>query len=372
MHGTQYRVPLFRPFIPDGLSRSLLSVLDSGWIGEGPQVKKLENALAQFLDVKDVVCTNSCTSAITIALHLAGVGPGDEVISTPLTCVATNLPVLLCGAKIIWADIDPDTGNISSASVRNAVTDRTKAILVVHWGGYPCDLDALSEISHQYRIPLIEDAAHALGSTYKGRRLGNHGDFVCFSFQSVKLITTGDGGALVCRDPTNISSARQLRWFGIDREKRYASGIDSYDITLLGSKYHMNDIAATIGLESILHVDRLLKTHCAHARCYREALVNVPGVRLIQSARWEGANNYLFTALFDNRDDLRRKMKEEGIESSPVHTRNDVYSVFSEARFSQRHVHLENFAARMLCLPIGYWVTEDDVHSICDLIRRGW
>jgi perosamine synthetase len=244
----------------DDLGRSIAGVLESGWIGEGPAVKEFELALAQRIAAPNATALNSCTSAIQLALRLAGVEPGDEVITTAMTCAATNMPILLAGAMPVWADICPSTGNISPQSISEKITEKTRAIMVVHWGGYPCDMDSIAEIAARKGIPIIEDAAHALGSTYRDKNIGTHADYVCFSFQAIKAITTGDGGALVCREPAALERARSLKWFGIDRDKRVVNdyNIADWDILEPGYKYQMNDIAATIGLSQLPYLDDVI------------------------------------------------------------------------------------------------------------------
>jgi perosamine synthetase len=365
-------IPILQPFIAPDILGVLSKTLYSRWIGEGTKVNEFERALSKYLKVNEVVCTNSCTSALDIALQLSGIGYRDEVISTPLTCIATNTSILQRGATIKWADIDPQTGNINHSSVEKVISNKTKALIMVHFGGYPCDIDALHEIVKPYKIPIIEDAAHAFGSKYKNQKIGSHSDFVCFSFQAVKNITTGDGGAIVCKDRENALKAKKIKWFGIDREKRHKHGIDSYDINLLGSKYNMNDLDAILGIKSLEHFEHNLDIHRTNAATYIKNLEGIPGVKLIQLKERENSNNYLFTACFENRIELQNKLLAEGIESSALHIRNDKYSIFREFLPTSPLIHLDEFAKQMLCLPIGYWVKGEDVEHICELIKKGW
>ncbi|GBD34621.1 UDP-4-amino-4-deoxy-L-arabinose--oxoglutarate aminotransferase [bacterium HR35] len=208
----KYKIPILRPFMPKGIINKLRKVLYSGWIGEGPVVKQFEQALKDYLGNRYIVSVNSGTSALWIAYHLAGIKKGDVVITTPLTCSATNIPLLHLGAKIVWADIDINTGNIDPLDVENKVKKikKVKAIVIVDYGGMPCDMDRLIFISKKYKIPIIEDAAQALGAEYKGIKIGNHNDYVCFSFQAVKTITTVDGGALCLKNRKDYERAKNL------------------------------------------------------------------------------------------------------------------------------------------------------------------
>ena len=200
---------------------------------------------------------NSGTSALRLALALIGVGPGDEVISTPYTMVATNTAILEQYAKPVFADIKYHSINIDPADIGHRISDRTKAIMCVHWGGYPCDMDEIHKIASDYKIPVIEDAAHALGASYKNKPIGTISEFTTFSFQAIKHLTTGDGGLLSVKSESKFKEGLRRRWFGIDRANRKKTFIEDPvdDIKEVGYKYHMNDIAATIGLEQLKYFD---------------------------------------------------------------------------------------------------------------------
>src|SRR6185312_763382 len=324
-------IPLFKVFMPAKVIPALEGTLFSGYIGEGPRTAQFEKELAHWLDVDEVVSVNSGTSALHLAMHLAGVGPGAEVITTPLTCLATNTPIASLGAQPVWADIDPSTGNISPDAVARLCNENTRAIVAVHWGGYPCDLDELAAIARRWSIPLIEDASHALGSSYKGRRIGQNADFACFSFQAIKLLTTGDGGALVSRSPDVAERARRLRWFGLDRRLPSDNCRWEQDVAEHGYKFHMNDIAATIGLEQLRHVDANLALHQKHAARYDHALRHCRHVRPLRRAADRESACWLYTVRVNERNAFIEHMRAAGIESSRVHVRNDEYRMFGDA-----------------------------------------
>ncbi|ETW94426.1 MAG: hypothetical protein ETSY1_34865 [Candidatus Entotheonella factor] len=323
------------------------------------------------LDPYNLVAVNSCTSAITLVLHLSGVTAGDEVITTPMTCTATNEPILHTGARLRWADVDLDTGNIDPSSILPLINERTKAIVAVHWGGIPCDLDTLSEIAEKHDCVLIEDAAHALGASYHERPIGHHGHFVCFSFQAVKLITTGDGGVLACREPMVAQRARRLRWYGIDRDRRAEFGED-YPIDELGFKFHMNDIAAAIGISAMPHLSELLEHRAQIATLYDTELSSCEGIHLLSRAQHLTSANWLYTLRVERRNDFRRALAEAGIETSPVHQRNDQYTAFPPLEPDYPLPGLEAFTQQMVCIPIGHWVTLEDAERIVSVIREGW
>ncbi|MBS3125467.1 DegT/DnrJ/EryC1/StrS family aminotransferase [Candidatus Woesearchaeota archaeon] len=209
--------------------------------------------IKQQLKIPFPVTVNSGTAAVHLALDIAGVGPGDEVITTSLTCAATNHAILMQYAKPVFADVQYDTGNIDPEDIEHRITPKTKAVLVVHWAGYPCDMDEINAIAKKHNLPVIEDAAHAMGASYKGKPMGTISDFTCFSLQAIKHITTGDGGILCTNNIQDYQKGIRRRWFGIDRNHRIPSvlGHADYDIVERGFKYHMNDIAAAIGLAQL-------------------------------------------------------------------------------------------------------------------------
>jgi perosamine synthetase len=357
-------IPLFMPYIPpmDELLPALRRTFESGYIAQGDRVAEFEQRFGKFLYHPDVVAVSSCTAALHLALEMIGVR-GGEVVSTPMTAEPTNLAILHAGADIVWADVDPHSGNICPASVEENITERTRAIMVVHYGGVPVDLDAIHQIAMRHNVPVVEDAAHALGAKYNGVMIGNHSHYVCFSFQSIKHLTTGDGGALTCPD---AKQARRLRWFGIDRQAPRTE----MDISELGYKYNMNDITATIGLVQLEHIDEVIQLHVDNGRYYDRALVDVPGLELCTWSDGAEPSYWLYTVLAQDRDGLSRKLAERSIASSLVHRRNDYHSIF--ARSKKELPGLDEFWSRMLHIPCGWWVTAEDREYIAGVIRSGW
>ena len=367
-------IPLHKVFMPndiDEIINPLREVLRSGWIGEGPKVEEFESAIADYLDTENITSLNSCTSALQLALRLCGVGLGDEVITTPMTCMATNAPIVLTGATPVWADVDPNTGNIDPQSIREKISIRTRVIMVVHWGGYPADLSEIEAIAREYQLKIIEDCAHAWGSEYQGRRIGSHSDFCCFSLQAIKHFTTGDGGVLVCNSKADHDRARSLKWFGIDREKRELndSGIAEWDIVEAGYKFHMNDIAATIGLAQIPYLPELIAQRQANAAYFRDQLRDLDRVQLLAQQDDRSSSFWLFTVKVQNRVDFIRTLQQAGISASIVHERNDCHSIFS--RYSSKTlVGVDEFSQQMVCIPVGPWVKEQHRELITNTIRQ--
>lgn len=363
-------INLFRVHTPAAIDEPLLKTLHSGYITEGPQVKEFEERVADFFGNKNITALNSGTSALTLALRLAGVGPGDEVISTAMTCTATNLPVLLAGGTLKFADVDPMNGNISPESIKKLITKKTKAILFVDWGGMPADLDEIVSIARAHDLKVIEDAAHAFGAEYKGKKVGQIADFTCFSLQAIKHITTGDGGLLACLSADDDARAKVLRWYGIDRSK---NGLDSridQDIEEWGYKFHMNDLSATIGIVQMDHIDKILAAHRKNAQVYAHSINRkyfvIPYESYDRRSAW-----WLYTLMLPSRaerDDFKKYMERHDIQVSQVHKRNDQYTVFKNVK-NKGLAALDYFADRMICIPVHWDLTtgeRDYIIQVCN------
>ncbi|HTK82439.1 MAG TPA: DegT/DnrJ/EryC1/StrS family aminotransferase [Bacteroidota bacterium] len=346
--------------------------LETTWISEGPRVKEFEAALSEKLGLVNPVALNSGTTALHLALVVAGIGPGDEVIIPAQTFVATGLAVQMQGAKPVFADIDKMTGNISPEDIRKKITPLTKAIMPVHWAGYPCDMDEIGEIARQHNLIVIEDAAHALGATYRGRSVGSISDFTCFSFQAIKHLTTGDGGAVCCKDPKDLHDAFLRRWFGIDRagSKPSILGEREFDISTVGYKYHMNDLAAAVGLGNLSGFSANLARRRAIGTRYQRELKSIPGLTLLKYEGDRESSYWLFTFLVERRTDFIRKLQSEGIPSSVVHLRIDRYSVFGGQ--TPDLPGQEYFNEHQIAIPVHNALSDQDVDKIIRCIRSGW
>jgi dTDP-4-amino-4,6-dideoxygalactose transaminase len=359
-------IPLFKVHMPAAVDDAVIGTLHSGYITQGPKVEEFEGRIAEFLGTPNVVTLNSGTSALTMALRLAGVGPGDEVISTAMTCTATNLPVLSLGGTLLFADADPISGNISAESVEKLITPKTKAILFVDWGGMPADLDEIMGVARAHDLKVVEDAAHSFGAEYKGKKVGQIADFTCFSLQAIKHITTGDGGILTCKDPADAERAKTLRWFGIKRDTDSLDSRIDQDIVEWGYKFHMNDLNAAIGIVQMDYIEQVLRNHRKHAAVYDDALdkyfvrQNQGGDRV--SAYW------LYTLLLPSkveRDQFKDFMTERGIQVSQVHKRNDKYTVFKDVKNNGLD-GVDYFSDRMICIPVHWGLSIMDLNQIIE------
>lgn len=355
-------IGLFRVGMADTVGPLLAEVLaerrdGSRYIGQGPMVELLEVELAAALGLAEPpVTVNSGTSALTLACHMAGGRPGAEIVTTPMTCVATTAAIMATGATPVWADVDPTTGMLDPASAAAARSDRTVAAMVVDWGGAYPDFDALRAALPG--LPLIEDAAHTFGPLPLAR-----GDYTAWSFQAIKFLTTGDGGAL--RVPAGAGDrARRLRWFGLDRTST-ADFRAAQRIGEIGFKMHMNDIAAAIGLGNVALALEHLEAQRLNGRFLTEMLVGAPGIAV--PARSTPYDCYwIATALVGNRASFQRHMAQRGIETSPVHERNDAHPGAARASGPWRVPcpGLDAFAAAEVALPCGWWLTERDMERV--------
>jgi perosamine synthetase len=346
--------------------------LRSGMVSEGRRVREFEEVLSRQLGLVRPVALNSGTSALHLGLVLAGVGPGDEVILPPQTFVACGLAIMMCGAKPVFADIQPDSGNLDPSAVRAKLSPRTKVIMPVHWGGYPCDMDEIHAVATTAGVVVMEDAAHALGATYKGRPIGSISQLTAFSFQAIKHLTTGDGGALCCRDPKQYEEARRRRWFGIDRARDKASilGERQYNLTSVGYKYHMNDVAAAIGLGNLPELPAQLARRREIAAVYRRELRNVAGLTLLRLEPDRESAWWLFTVLVERRENFVPALAERGVPTSVVHQRIDRNEVFGGP--NEDLVGQRLFDDSQIALPLHAALTDSEVEQVIDAVRHGW
>ncbi|MDV6033130.1 MAG: DegT/DnrJ/EryC1/StrS family aminotransferase [Phycisphaera sp. RhM] len=365
-------IVLFHPHVPESAIEGVADTLRTRWIGQGPKVERFEEAFRLALGSKHhPVAVGSCTDAIHLAYVLCNLKPGDEVIVPVFTCTATNIPLLYHGIRIRFADAQLGTMNIDPQHVRSLVTDRTRAIVCVHYGGLPCDMDELQAIATDAGVPLIEDAAQAVGASYKGAPVGAISDFTAFSFQAIKHITTGDGGMLMIRDPQLVAKTKRIRWFGIDREAKQ-EGTWRNDISEIGYKYQMTDIGAAMGLAALETLDDVLALRQSILNRYIRRLAGIDGIEVVGAKLEDRVHAaWLCTVLVDRRKDLERKLRDASIESGQVHFRNDRYSVFANFREGELP-NMNALEERYLVLPLHTHMSLADADRVCDVIQSGW
>ncbi len=362
----------FNTYISEKSIKKAVETLRSTYVSEGKLVREFEQKLTQKLGLANPVALNSGTSALHMALILAGVEPGDEVIIPAQTFIATGMAVLYLNAVPVFADIQPDTGNIDPESVKKKITSKTKAIIAVHWGGYPADMDEINSIAKERNIAVIEDAAHALGAIYKGRPIGTVSRFTCFSFQAIKHVTTGDGGALSCLSKGDELQARRRRWFDIDRENSIPSflGEREYDAANTGYKYHMNDLAAAVGLGNLEDFENNLNRVRQTADKYISEFKNIDGLTLLKYKNDRKSAYWLFTMLVERREDFVRALASRRVPASVVHLRIDKNSVFGGIKNDLSNMNV--FNEYQVSVPVHSGLTDEEIELVTVSVRAGW
>lgn len=361
-------IPLIKTSLPprDILMPELEKILYSGYIAQGEKVEEFERSFESYIGKGFSLSLNSGTAALHIALILAGVKTGDEVISTPLTAEPTNVAIKMSGAKIRYADIDYNTGNIDPDSVEKKINGNTKAILVVDYAGTPVNVTRLQEISKKYNIPVIEDAAHALGAKFNGKHTGCHFPFTIFSFQAIKHLTTIDGGILQIQNQSEYEKGKLIRWFGIDKK---LSRLEN-DIKFQGFKYHMNNVNATIGMVQLSAINQIVHAYISNGKFYDKNLTNIPGIELLQYYLNSEPSYWLYTMKVENRDGFVKKLAENGIMASELHKRNDSHTYLND--FNEILPNMDSFYKKLVHIPSGWWVTDEDRRKILQTIKEGW
>jgi len=361
-------IPLVKTCLPPSnkLIPELEKILYSGYIAQGEKVELFERAFEKLIGSGHSLSVNSGTAALHVALILAGVSVGDEVISTALTAEPTNVAIKMVGAKIRYADVDYETGNISPPSIEANINEKTKTIMVVDYAGIPANVPAIQAISKNYNIPVIHDAAHALGAKFNGLSTGNHFPYSVFSFQAIKQLTTIDGGMLQIQNKEKYEKAKLIRWFGIDKKKTRIEN----NIQIQGYKYHMNNVNATIGLVQLNQIDRILNAHIENGKYFDEHLNNIPGIELINYYPGSEAAYWLYTLKVENRDGFIKRMAEIKVMASELHKRSDWHDYLND--FNQRLPYLENFYSKMVHLPCGWWLNPEERELIIETIKKGW
>ena len=349
-----------------------LEVLSGSWIGEGAMAAEFERQLSARLGLVNPVTVNSGTAALHLALVIAGVGAGDEVIVPAQTFVATAMVVMQCGATPVFADIDPQTGNMDAQDLKKRITEKTRAIIPVHYGGMVCNLSEIYYAARGFDLSIIEDAAQALGATYAGMPIGSISRFTCFSFQATKHITTGDGGALCCLDENDAREALRRRWFGIDRQntKTAEEGNREFDINEVGYKYHLNDLAAAVGLGNLEELEERLRRRREIAGIYREKLKNAPGVELLRLDEWQEPAYYIFTMLVEERLDFVRALRARCVPASVCMRRIDRNTLFGGMRDDLPGT--EYFDEHQISIPCHEGLSDEDVEMVVGAIKEGW
>jgi dTDP-4-amino-4,6-dideoxygalactose transaminase len=338
-------IKLFKPYVHQNAIDNVVRVLKSGQLAEGPEVKEFEKEFGDHFNKKHVVSLNSGSAALELAYELAGLSSDDEVLTPALTCTATNIPLVRRNVKIRWVDTDYDL-NLDVNDLKKKLNSKTKAIVFVHFGGNNRGLEECLHLSRQYRIPLIEDAAQAVGSPLWGV-----GDYTCVSLQAIKSLTSGDGGVLLTDREDDYRRAKRLRWFGYDRGRKQRLG--DIDLEEAGYKYHMSDVTAAIARGNLSVIDEIV--------AHRRALAETYKAHGIPAGIW------FAHVLADDRNALQKKLADNGVETGIHHYRNDKYTLFGGRQKLPKMDEIEN---KYLLLPLHMDMTIEDVEFIAKIINE--
>jgi dTDP-4-amino-4,6-dideoxygalactose transaminase len=361
-------LPFTRPSIDEETIAGVVEVLRSGWITSGPKVKEFEAELTRFLAGRPVRTLNSGTAALEIGLRLAGVGPGDEVITTPLSWVATSNVVLGLGAKPVFVDVDVATRNIDLEHIEAAVTQRTRAILPVYLAGLPVDIDRLYALAGKHGLRVVEDAAQAFGSTWKGTRIGSRGDLIAFSFHANKNVTSAEGGCIVLPEAGDIALCEKLRLQGVTR-----SGEDGMDVDVVGGKYNLTDIAARIGLGQLKRVAEFTNKRRELARQYFE-LFDRDLQCTLPVADFENSNWHMFQVVLPPRaprGEFIAKMRDRAIGIGVHYPAIHLFSLYRSLGWREgQFPNAERIGKGIVTLPLFPQMTRADVERVCKAAAR--
>ena len=364
-------IPVFRPSFDDEEWQALREPLENGWVTIGPKVKEFEEAFAAYVGAPHAVALNSGTAALHLALEALNV-KGGEVITTSLTFVSTNHTILYNDATPVFADIEEDTLNIDPRRIEALITPRTKAIMVVHYGGHACDMDRILELARPRGIKVIEDAAHACGSEYKGRKIGSISDATCFSFHAVKNMTTGDGGMITFHDPEIDQHMRNMRWMGLtgDTWARSSAGNHYswyYEAEDVGFKYYMNDIAAAIGLVQLRKLDRLNARRRELSRHYDRCFADLDWVLTPVEKEYTRSSNHNYVVRVPQRDEMISYLRAHGVSASVHYVPNHFYAMYRDCKADLPVT--ERVWQQMVTLPLFPDMTEAQVEQVVDTVR---
>lgn len=374
-------LPFAQPSIGEDEISAVVEVLRSGWLTTGPNTIEFESQFKSYVGARHAVAVNSCTGALHISLAALDIGPGDEVITTPFTFASTGNAILYQGSRPVLVDIESDTFNISPEQIESAVTERTKAIIPVHYAGHPCNMDAIMEIAARYNLHVVEDAAHAIGAEYGGHKVGSLNDISCFSFYAIKNMTTGEGGMVTFQDDAIANRLQRLRLHGISRDawKRYqVTGSWYYEIEELGFKYNMTDLQAAMGLVQLRKLDNFINKRQEQARYLCSRLEKLPQIRLPRERAGIRHAWHLFPILLDlkalrvDRSHFMEAMSAERIGTSvhfiPLH----MHPLFQQ-RFGYKPGDFpvaDSVYESIVSLPLYPKLTQEDLDDVAEAVTK--
>ena len=372
------KIPLAKPYLDKEDAQNAYDTILTGWVTQGPRVQEFEEKFANYVGSKYAVALSNCTTALHLAMIVAGVKEDDEVVCPSMSYVATANSIRYVGAKVVFAEVNPTTYNIDVDDVRKKITSKTKAILIVHQIGMPADIDAFKDLCNEKNLVLIEDAACAAGSSYKGNKIGSHSDLVCFSFHPRKVITTGDGGMITTNNEAYRDRIKLLRQHAMsinDRIRHESDKVIFEDHVELGYNYRMTDIQAAVGIKQLEKLDKIVAERRKVAFKYHQAFKDINCIQLPLEAdgyfsNYQSYSVYLKPACKISRNDLMQALLDEGIS-----TRRGVTTAHRETAYKnyQSNYSLpisEDTSDRSIVLPLFYPMTDNEINYVIDHFIR--
>jgi len=356
-------IPISKPFIGEEEIQAVKEVLESGMLVQGEKVEKFENEFAKYIGCKYGIAISSGTTALQVGLKALGISKGDEVITTPFSFIATANSILYVGGKPVFADINPETFNIDPEKIEEKITNKTKAVLIVHLFGNPCEMDEIMKICKEHDLFLIEDACQAHGAEYKGKKVGSFGDLSCFSFYATKNMTTGEGGTILTNNEEIAEKAKLLRNHGQEK---------TYEHKILGFNYRMSDIQAAIGLVQLKKLEEMNKKRMENAKIFNENLSKISWLKIpfIEKNKKHVFHQYTIKVLNGKRDYVLNKLNERGVGAKvyypkPIH----LQLVYKKLGYNENLPVSEEIAKQVLSLPVHPLLTKNDLNKIINEIK---
>lgn len=366
-------IPVSRPSLGAEELASVKTVFDSGWLGLGAQVLEFEQGLSKFLGAQHVVCTNTGTTALHLALDALGIRKGDEVIVPSFTFVATIQAITATGAKPVFCDIHADDLNMDVGDVRKKITKKTRVILPVHYRGFPCAMDEIHTLAQENNLHVVEDAAHAFGSSYRKRKIGSFGEITCFSFDPIKNISCGEGGAVAFQDDALLEILQQKRILGIDKDtwSRYRNERSwFYDVVTQGYRYHMSNINAAIGLNQLKKYRKMNDRKIEVARMYDNAFKNCKGITLLRTDDYRDIGLFVYILKIDKgRNELMDHLAHHGVGSGIHYIPSHLFTFYKKGR-----LHLpvtEEIYGKILTIPLFPDITNAQAERVISVVKSG-
>jgi perosamine synthetase len=364
-------IPVQRPYLGQEELNAVARVFEDRWLGMGMVTREFEDRLREFLGAKHVIAVNTGTAALHLAVAALELQDGDEVIVPSLTFIASVQAILATGARPVFCEVSKETLNIDVLDARQRVTERTRAIMPVHYGGLACDMDELLALARERKIWVVEDAAHAFGSSYKGRRIGTLGDVTCFSFDPIKNVTCGDGGAVVTDNDELARRVLPMRNVGISQDswvRRTTSRSWYYEVVAPGYRYHLGNLNAAIGLEQLKRLELFRARKQSIVRRYEEAFQNVNGLALpVRNIDETFPFFYIVRVLEKRRDALVEYLQEKGVGTGVHYIPNHLQPLFADLRVPLPTT--ERLFEEILTLPLYFEMTDADVETVIAAVR---